>query len=209
MEENSKKINGFVDLLDNGDWHVHADFTDGKDSVKEMADQAIRNGLKALAFTEHVRKELTYNFDEYVKQIRNYNGPIKLFVGCEAKVLSEKGDIDASSDTISKCDIVVASFHSFPEGKEGYLNAIKNMLKNPSVDIWGHPLLHARKKEYDISSDKWRKIVLIAKENNKIIEFNNRHNVPSEEFRDIVKEMNCLFTLSSDAHRKEEIRKNE
>ena len=64
-----KKWERFKEFMENGDWHVHTNYVEGENSVTEMCEQAEKNGLKMIAFTEHVRKELDYDFNALVKDV--------------------------------------------------------------------------------------------------------------------------------------------
>ncbi len=106
----------------NRGWHCHTRYTDGRNTVAEMCGQASRNGLELIAFTEHVRKSLFYDFDRLVndvKRARKRYPSLKILVGCEAKVLNRKGELDVSGEILKKCDIVLGTFHSFPSLNEG------------------------------------------------------------------------------------------
>ena len=111
-----------------GDWHTHTIYTDGQNTVFEMCEQAVKNNLKLIAFTEHVRRSLDYDFDRFLGDIesarRAYPNLI-ILAGCEAKVLDTEGNLDVSPEIIKKCDIVVASFHGFPYGEKITVKKLK------------------------------------------------------------------------------------
>lgn len=52
----------YADLIPLGDWHLHTNYTDGENTVEEYCEQAVKNGLKLLVFSEHVRRELIYSY---------------------------------------------------------------------------------------------------------------------------------------------------
>jgi len=44
------------------DYHIHTTFSDGKNSVDEIAKSSKKIGLLEIGITDHVRKNITYNF---------------------------------------------------------------------------------------------------------------------------------------------------
>jgi DNA polymerase (family 10)/putative hydrolase len=82
-----------------GDWHCHTDYTDGASSVDDYCRTARANGLDLLVFSEHVRRELDYDFDAFcadVEAARERYDDLTLLVGCEAKALDSDGTLDVS-----------------------------------------------------------------------------------------------------------------
>ena len=95
-----------------GDWHVHTNYTDGKNTVFEYCKQAEENGLELIAFTEHVRKKLDYDFDDFVAEVYSAKDKfdLEILAGCEAKVLDSEGTLDVSDDILKECEIVLGVF---------------------------------------------------------------------------------------------------
>ena len=62
-----KRWEKYKEFLSLGDWHVHTSYTDGKNTVYELCRRARENRLRLIAFTEHVRRTLTYRFEDLVK----------------------------------------------------------------------------------------------------------------------------------------------
>jgi DNA polymerase (family 10)/putative hydrolase len=88
--------------LRNGDWQLHTDYTDGRSSIKEYFDEATNRGCRFLFFSEHVRKELSYDYLAFKEEVyrigSTYN--VDFAVGAEVKVLPDMSlDI---SDSILK-----------------------------------------------------------------------------------------------------------
>jgi putative hydrolase len=203
-----KRWERFSDFLENGDWHVHTDYTDGRNTVFEMCEQAGKNGLKLIGFAEHVRKKMNYDFSSLVNDVEKARGRfpgIRMFVGCEAKVLPG-GNIDVSEDVLKMCEMVVASFHGFPPVKEEQMNALRKMLINPEVDIWGHPATFLR--NCDLSRNEMKDIVGLCIRNKMLVEINTseRYRTP-EGFMGILVELGARTVTSSDAHDIWELRK--
>ena len=90
----------YQEYLEKGDWHVHTNYTDGKNTVLEYCEQAEKNELKLIVFAEHVRKKLDYNFDKFLSDVQSAKDKFNLIilVGCEAKMIDLKGTLDVSKD---------------------------------------------------------------------------------------------------------------
>lgn len=193
-----------------GDWHVHTSYTDGENTILDYCRQAVKNGLELVAFTEHVRQNLDYDFDKFISDVRLAREKFDLIIlyGCEAKVLSLDGKLDAPKDVLRRCELVLGVFHSFPfNEKQNYLEALKNMLKNPFLDVWAHPTLFARKK-FKLTKDEIDGIIKCCMKNNVLIERNVRYNLPDRRFMNVVKKK-WKFTVGSDAHKISELLKKE
>lgn len=188
-----------------GDFHVHTNYTDGENSVFEYCQKAQENNLKSIAFTEHVRKNLTYNYDDFlsdISQAKSEFDNIEILSGCEAKVLNIDGELDAPENVLEQCDVVIGVFHSFKyKDEKNYLIALKAMLRNPVVDIWGHPTLFAKKHNIPpLGDDILYEIIDICIENNILIERNLKYNVPNANFIKLVINRGARFVVGSDAH---------
>ena len=203
-----KKWQKFSGYLEAGDWHCHTRYTDGRNTVLEMCRQAQENGLKLIAFTEHVRKDLSYDFDDLVNDVgrarKKYPG-LKIVVGCEAKVLDEKGTLDVSQDVLDKCEIVLATFHSFPtHEKKALESALRNTLKRPEVDIWTHPITFFQK--YPLCEKDVNEIIRICAKNNVLIEDNIKPRYRSPRLIEMCRKLGAKTVVGSDAHGVEDLR---
>ena len=94
---------------------------------------------------------------------------IQLLLGSEVNILDAAGTVDLEQKTLEKLDVVIASLHvpcirpgSRQENTEAYLNA----MKNPCVNIIGHP----DDGRYDID---YEALVQGAREYGKVLELNN------------------------------------
>ena len=112
-----KRWMNYTKYLSEGAWHIHTNFVDGLNSVTEYCCFAEKANLPLLAFTEHVRRTLTYDFTEFVSQISSAKKKFGLIAlaGCEAKVLDIDGTLDVSTEVLRKSELVLGVFHSFPK----------------------------------------------------------------------------------------------
>lgn len=195
------------------DWHMHANYTDGKVTVEECIFEAERKGLVSIALTEHVRADSDW-LERYACEVRAAasKGKIKVWCGAEARILNEEGDIHLGKEAASSLDLIVASIHRLPESTTGveagqvYCQALANACENPLVDILGHPM-HLPKElaGWSMSESDQRTVAKSAARNGVAIEVNRKYDVPSPAFLRICLEEGCLFSMGSDAHRKEDV----
>jgi putative hydrolase len=140
MTAPNKRWKKYHAFLARGDWHVHSRWSnDAQGSIADYCRQARANGLRLIAFTEHVRRKIEFDFRQFsadVDAARQAFPDLVILKGCEAKVLNVAGEIDASDHVLEQCDVVIGSFHSFADPSQ-YIPALRNMLRNPIVDIWG------------------------------------------------------------------------
>ena len=124
----------------------------------------------------------------------------------QAKVLNVAGEIDAPDHVLEQCDVVIGSFHSFADPSQ-YVPAVRNMLRNPVVDIWGHPTLYCVKKGISLDPATLESLVELCREHEVLIEFNRKYGLPPAAMREIVMRRRAKHVLASDAHRVQELRK--
>lgn len=133
-----------------GDLQVQSKWTDGSDSIEELANAAYALGREYIAITDHTRAlAMTGGLDErkIAEQGREIGALNKKFSkknfrilkGVEANVMRD-GSIDIDDGTLAKLDVVGVSVHSlFKMSKEQMTKRIIVALKNPNVDILFHP----------------------------------------------------------------------
>ncbi|MBA7551972.1 phosphatase YcdX [subsurface metagenome] len=171
----------YQDYLFNGEWHIHTNFTDGTGSIAEYSEKAVELGIPLLAFTEHVRKELNYDFRQFLNEIniarRNFPSLI-ILSGCEAKVLPD-GKLNCPSHILEKVDYKLFAFHSFPVNIEKYILSIKNVINNYDIDTWAHPGLFLKKNpNLTMPENELNNIFKIMSLNKISLEINLKYNLP-------------------------------
>jgi len=191
-----------------GEWHVHTNYADGKNSVDEYCKRAVELRIPLIVFTEHVRKALTYSYQDLIDEIIMARGKypeLIILTGCEAKVL-EDGSLDVSENVLKASEIVIMAFHSFPRSKDKYIEALKTALSNPRVDIWAHPGLFLRNKSLSLNEEEVEAVFEKASQENVLIELNEKYSVPSRDWMRIGKKKGVKFVKGSDVHSVEEIK---
>ncbi len=180
---------------------MHTRYTDGRGSVAQLVEEAAAKGLASIAVTEHVRRRLSYDFRALVDDIREARkaSAVEIFVGCEAKVLNEQGDLDAGEETLRQCDLVLAAFHSYPGDGDSYLKAVIGMLNNPAVHIWAHPFRSALRGGILAGEDELDRIFAQMRRNGKIFEINARFP-PDARLVARINRFEVEYCFGSDSH---------
>ncbi|MCR4402835.1 MAG: DNA polymerase/3'-5' exonuclease PolX [Firmicutes bacterium] len=131
-----------------GDLHVHSDWSDGASSIAAMAEAAKARGYEYIAICDHsqslgIAGGLTA--DEVLRQVefiadlgRHLRG-ITVLSGIEVDIKKD-GTLDLPDEVLARLDIVVASVHSsFKQPREAMTDRIIRAMRNPNVDVIGHP----------------------------------------------------------------------
>jgi len=217
LRENSGEIEAagggrlpvLVELRDlRGDLHSHTRWTDGQNTVKEMAEAAKARGLTYLAITDHSRRlaaahgldprRLLDQIDEIAAiKVRGFT----LLRGIEVDIL-EDGTLDLPDSVLARLDIVIAAVHSrFNLSRERQTARILKALGHPLVTMLAHPLgrLIGVREPYEVDM---LKIVRQAAHRGRFLELNahpERLDLHDVHCR-MAKEEGALVAVNSDAH---------
>jgi DNA polymerase (family 10) len=132
-----------------GDVHMHTVATDGKNSIREMAEAALARGYRYIAITDHSKSLVIANgldekraleHAERVRQVdREMEGKIRILTGIEVDILGD-GSLDLDDEVLAQLDVVIASVHSrFDQNREEMTARVLRAIENPNVRILGHP----------------------------------------------------------------------
>lgn len=152
-------------LVERGDLagllHCHTRYSDGSNSVEELALACRAAGYSWVGITDHsaaaayagglAAGDLERQADEIDALNARLEG-IRVLKGVEADILQD-GRVDYPEDVLSRLDFVIASVHSrFNMDRDQMTRRILSAMDNPCVTILGHPtgrLLLAR-DPYDL-----------------------------------------------------------
>ncbi len=201
-----------------GDVHMHTVATDGRETIRDMAEAAARRGLQYIAITDHSKNlAMTNGLDdaraqEHVRQIRLVSeameGRIRVFAGIEVDILQD-GALDLSDETLEQMDVVIGSVHShFRIPAEEMTARLLRALENPYLRILGHPtgrkVLRRDPYEYDLESVLKRCAELgVAVEHNASPA---RADLSDLNLRK-AKALGCRISVNTDAHSLEDLDK--
>ena len=128
--------------------HCHTVYSDGRNSIEEMALAAEAMGMTYLTITDHSPSahyargvgfdRLRAQWDEIARVQELVK--IKLLKGTESDIL-EDGSLDYPDHFLEQFDIIIASIHSRHRmDSEQMTRRVLRALKSPFFKIWGHPL---------------------------------------------------------------------
>jgi DNA polymerase (family 10) len=194
-----------------GDVHMHTTASDGRNSIREMAEAAIAAGYEYIAITDHSKNlAMTNGLDEkraleHIARIREvdkeFEGRIRVFTGIEVDILAD-GALDLADEVLAQMEIVIASVHTrFEQSREEMTQRVLKAIENPYVRILGHPtgrlLLRREPFSIDIAAVLKRAAELgVGMEHNAAPE---RLDLNDRDLR-LAKEMGCAIVISSDSH---------
>jgi DNA polymerase (family X) len=207
------KLIGYDDLK--GDLQIHTSWTDGNNTITEMAQAAGKAGLEYIAITDHSRTlEIAHGLNErklmeQQKEIKKVahtvkqNGGIRILTGVEVNILKD-GSLDLENNILKEFDIVGAAVHTnFFLSKEEQTNRLVSTMYNPNVDILFHPTCRVIQKRQPLEID-FDKILDVSEETNTILEVDSspeRLDLQDEYLRRAI-ENGCKIIIDSDAHDK-------
>ncbi|MCD8159119.1 MAG: phosphatase [Clostridiales bacterium] len=189
------------------DVHIHSVASGhAYSSITENARFAHEKGLDFIAITDHAPKMpggacKLHFFNMCV--LPEYIEGIRVLRGVELNILDDDGSIDLTDGYIDRLQVVIASLHTPCIKPRGSTEALINAVKNPRIQIIGHP--GDPRYPFDVKA-----VVNAARENNTLLEINNtsfnpmntRHGGETVVF-ELLKEckrQNHPVILGSDAH---------
>jgi len=213
----SGKLPTLITLADiQSDLHMHTTWSDGTASIREMAEAALARGRKFIVITDHSVgatianglsiERLLAQQTEVRKVDAEMNGKIRVFHGTEMEIKAD-GTLDFPDDILAQLDFVIASLHvSLRQPREQITARLLNALKNPHVDLIGHPRgqLIPDREPADLDMDV---VFAAAKMSGIALEINAnpaRLDLEAQYARRAV-EMGILLAIDTDAHRVAEL----
>lgn len=212
--ETQKEIDLVTDEDIRGVIHAHSTWSDGKFSIKEMAEACIERGYEYLGITDHSQtaayagglkpdevKQQWDEIDALNEGFKSSGTNFVIFKGIESDILAD-GSLDYDDDILEGFDFVIASVHQsleMPENK--MMERFRNAIKNPYTRMIGHPtgrlLLKREESKIDLNE-----LVALAAEHNTAIEINaNPRRLDLDwKFGNKAKEVGMMTSINPDAH---------
>ncbi len=193
------------------DLHMHTTYSDGKLSVREMAEAARQRGLKYIVITDHSQRSVQANGlsverlmqqQDEVRRVNDEMGAsIQVLHGTEMDI-KEDGSLDFPDEVLAELDFVVASLHmGLTQKREQVTQRLLNAIRNPHVDLIGHPTARYINDRDPVDADM-DAVLQAAKEHNTALEINSnprRLDLDAQYARQAV-EMGVLLAINTDAH---------
>jgi DNA polymerase (family 10) len=197
-----------------GDLHVHTNWSDGKNSIEEMALTAISSGYEYIAVADHspavgiaggmTEDKIRKRQDEIEQLNTRFEDEDINFRVLSASEVDIKSDfsMDFHDDILESLDVVVGAIHTkFAQDRETMTKRIVTAMENPNVDIIAHPTgrLLGKRDPYEVDMEQ---LMESAKATGTIMELNS---FPGRlDLNDVhckmAKEYGVLIAISTDAH---------
>ena len=152
LDEIDRAIEGtlpeLIELRDvRGDFHMHCDWSDGRNTLEAMIAAAKARGYDYHAVSDHSwGRGKRYGLDpQRLREQRAAVEAISARVGIHTFCASEvdilpDGTLDYPDDVLAQLDVVIASVHSALDiGREAMTARLVRACENPYVTIIGHP----------------------------------------------------------------------
>jgi len=190
--------------------HSHSNWSDGANTVEEMANECIKRGLGYLVLSDHSKSAFYANGlteerireqQRYIDELNAKLKPFKIFKSIECDILND-GSMDYSNEILATFDLVIASVHSnlkMPEEKA--MMRLTNAVSNPYVTILGHMTgrLLLSRNGYPVNH---KKIIDTCIKNNVVIELNAHPRRLDVDWQwiDYIVANGGLISINPDAH---------
>ncbi len=192
--------------------HAHSRWSDGKYTIKQMAEACIERGYEYLAITDHSQtaayaggltvdevKQQWEEIDRLNEEFSDKN--FRIFKGIESDILSN-GSLDYPEKILEGFELIIASIHSGMEMPlEKMMARFEAAIRDPFTDMIGHPtgrlLLKREESKLDLN-----KLIELAAEYDTAIEINaNPWRLDLDwRYGNKAKETGLLTSINPDAH---------
>ena len=203
--------------------HSHSNWSDGVNTIEEMAVECIKRGYEYLVISDHSKSAFYANglSEVRIREQHNYidelnekfktqaMGPqntgskqaFRIFKSIECDILND-GSLDYSNEILSTFDLVIASVHSnLKMTEEKAMGRVLKAISNPFVTILGHMTgrLLLSRNGYPLDH---KKIIATCAANNVVIELNAHPRRLDIDWRwiDFALETGALLSIDPDAH---------
>jgi len=193
-----------------GDLHNHTVWSDGNQSVEDMARHAASLGWEYIAITDHSKRLTVANgldearLEKQLEEIDRVNDlglGIKVLKGSEVDIL-EDGSLDLPPSILKKLDVVIIAVHSrFKLSREKQTDRLLNAIEHPYVSFLAHPTgrLLLERDPYEVDLDK---VLEHIRQRGCFVEL-NAHPLRldlSDQYCRKAKERGIPVVISNDAH---------
>ncbi|MEP7375392.1 MAG: helix-hairpin-helix domain-containing protein [Chitinophagaceae bacterium] len=190
--------------------HSHSNWSDGANTIEEMAKECISKGYEYLVLSDHsktavyakgLNEERIREQHRYIDELNNKLAPFRIFKSIESDILND-GSLDYSNDVLATFDLVIASVHSnLKMTEEKAMARLLKAITNPYTTILGHMTgrLLLSRRGYPVDH---KKIIDACSDNGVAIEINAHPRRLDIDWRwiDYAMGKNVLLSINPDAH---------
>ncbi len=208
LNNNLPNLVKYTDML--GDFHIHSLWSDGFNSIEDIAKIAKKMGYLLVCITDHsqslkiangLSEERVHKKLNEIEKINKKYSNFKILSGTECDIKTD-GSLDYSNKILSKFDIVGIGIHtSFKMEKNEMTKRIIGGLENEYVHFLAHPTgrLIGRREPYEVDIER---IIDAAKDTGTFLEINafpDRLDLNDSNTK-IAKDKGIKFVIGTDAH---------
>src|SRR5207302_10341160 len=198
-----------------GDLHTHTSWTDGTDTLEDMAKAAKARGYQYMALTDHTRNlamtrgltpERLEEERALVTRVNHKLAPFVVLLGTEMDILMD-GQLDFPDDVLESLDYVSCSVHTgFRQPRETMTERMRRAIANPLVNTLNHPhgRIIRRREGYEVDMQA---VIAQAAELGCALELNatpDRLDLNGAWARR-ARQLGARLTISSDLHNTEQL----
>ena len=190
--------------------HTHSNWSDGTNTIEEMAKACIAKGYEYLVISDHsksafyangLKEDRIHEQHRYVDELNEKYRPFKIFKSIECDILND-GNLDYTDTVLSTFDLIIASVHAnLKMTEEKAMLRLLNAIKNPYTTILGHMTgrLLLSRKGYPVDH---KKIIEACAEQQVVIELNAHPRRLDMDWYWISEavEKGVLISIDPDAH---------
>jgi DNA polymerase (family 10) len=194
--------------------HSHSNWSDGANTIEQMANELISLGFEYLVISDHskaayyaggLNEAKIKEQHKYVDELNKNLAPFKIFKSIECDILSD-GSLDYDEKTLASFDLVITSIHSnLDMTEEKAMKRLLGAITNPYTTILGHMTGRRllKRKGYPVNH---KLIIDACRDHNVVIEINSNPQRLDMEWRwiEYALENNVLLSINPDAHSLEE-----
>lgn len=208
------KIPKLIEVKDlKGILHNHTTYSDGANTLREMAEYCKELGYQYLGICDHsqsafyasgLKPERVIQQQKEIDELNKELAPFKIFKGIESDILYD-GSLDYNDEVLKSFDFVVASVHSVLKMDEEKANSrLIKAIENPYTTILGHPTgrLLLSREGYPINH---KKIIDACAANGVVVELNaNPHRLDIDwRWIQYCIQKNVMISINPDAHERQ------
>jgi DNA polymerase (family 10) len=198
-----------------GDLHTHTNWTDGTDTLEDMAKAAKARGYAYMALTDHTHNlamtrgltpERLEEQRALVNRVNHKMAPFVVLLGTEMDILMD-GGLDFADDVLQSLDYVSASIHTgFRQPRDVMTARMVRAISNRLVNTLNHPhgRIIRRRDGYEVDMQA---VIEQAASQGCALELNatpDRLDLNGTWARRALN-LGARFTISSDAHSTKEL----
>jgi DNA polymerase (family X) len=190
--------------------HCHSNWSDGNNTIEDMAKAAMANGLEYMVMSDHsktafyaqgLKEDKIIEQHKLIDELNIKLAPFKIYKSIESDILND-GNLDYSNSVLATFDVVIASVHSnLKMTEEKAMSRLLTAIENPYTTILGHPTgrLLLSRPGYPLD---FKKIIDACAANDVVIELNANPNRLDIDWREIkyALDKNVLISINPDSH---------